>query len=189
MDTTKTCANCSHCTSIPVGENGFECCKLICDIFRHSPVYRIGGDKFVAVLKDSDHEYRGALIAELEKQMADNPDMNLAGGASDEPAEPAAPATPADYTNNSDPIDSPAATGPKPAEDKKPAETAGFVDGDIANESDSADGEHSDEPPVVAANVVTAPGAKKSNKSLFMILGGVGALAVIVVLIIVIMSL
>ena len=53
--------------------------------------------------------------AELEKQMADNPDMNLAGGASDEPAEPAAPATPADYTNNSDPIDSPAATGPKPA--------------------------------------------------------------------------
>ena len=127
--------------------------------------------------------------AELEKQMADNPDMNLAGGASDEPAEPAEPAAPADYTNNSDPIDSPAATGPKPAEDKKPAETAGFVDGDIANESDSADGEHSDEPPVVAANVVTAPGAKKSNKSLFMILGGVGALAVIVVLIIVIMSL
>lgn len=27
----KNCENCSHCTSIPCGENGFECCKLVCD--------------------------------------------------------------------------------------------------------------------------------------------------------------
>lgn len=61
-------------------------CKLICDIFRHSPVYRIGGDEFVAVLKDSDHEYRGALIAELEKQVKDNIDqekVSIACGMAD----------------------------------------------------------------------------------------------------------
>lgn len=122
--------------------------------------------------------------AELKQQMADNPDMNLAGGAVDVPAEPAAPV---DLSSASDPLSTPAAN-PKP-ENQKPAETAGFVDGDISNEADSGDDAHSDEPPVVAANVVTAPGAKKSNKSLFLILGGVGALAIIVVLIIVIMSL
>lgn len=122
--------------------------------------------------------------AELKQQMADNPDMNLAGGAVDVPAEPAAPV---DLSSASDPLSTPVAN-PKP-EDQKPAETAGFVDGDISNEADSGDDAHSDEPPVVAANVVTAPGAKKSNKSLFLILGGVGALAIIVVLIIVIMSL
>lgn len=27
----KNCENCNHLTSIPCGENGFECCKLICD--------------------------------------------------------------------------------------------------------------------------------------------------------------
>lgn len=122
--------------------------------------------------------------AELKQQMADNPDMNLAGGAVDVPAEPAAPV---DLSSASDPLSTPTAN-PKP-ENQKPAETAGFVDGDISNEADSGDDAHSDEPPVVAANVVTAPGAKKSNKSLFLILGGVGALAIIVVLIIVIMSL
>ena len=122
--------------------------------------------------------------AELKQQMADNPDMNLAGGAADVPVEPAAPV---DLSSASDPLSTPAANS-KP-EDRKPAETAGFVDGDISNEADSGDDAHSDEPPVVAANVVTAPGAKKSNKSLFLILGGVGALAIIVVLIIVIMSL
>lgn len=122
--------------------------------------------------------------AELKQQMADNPDMNLAGGAVDAPVEPAAPV---DLSSASDPLSTPA-TNPKP-ENQKPAETAGFVDGDISNEADSGDDAHSDEPPVVAANVVTAPGAKKSNKSLFLILGGVGALAVIVILIIVIMSL
>ena len=32
-----------------------NCCKLICDIFKHSPVYRIGGDEFVAVLQSDDY--------------------------------------------------------------------------------------------------------------------------------------
>ena len=32
------------------------CCKTICDIFKHSPVFRIGGDEFVAILQNDDYE-------------------------------------------------------------------------------------------------------------------------------------
>ncbi len=32
------------------------CCKTICDIFKHSPVYRIGGDEFVAILQSDDYD-------------------------------------------------------------------------------------------------------------------------------------
>ncbi len=31
-------------------------CKVICDFFKHSPVYRIGGDEFVAILQSDDYE-------------------------------------------------------------------------------------------------------------------------------------
>ncbi len=33
-----------------------DCCKTICNIFKHSPVYRIGGDEFVALLKSDDYD-------------------------------------------------------------------------------------------------------------------------------------
>ncbi len=33
-----------------------NCCKLICDIFKHSPVYRVGGDEFVAILQSDDYD-------------------------------------------------------------------------------------------------------------------------------------
>ena len=32
-------------------------CMLVCEIFEHSPVFRIGGDEFIIVLKN--HDYRG----------------------------------------------------------------------------------------------------------------------------------
>ena len=31
-------------------------CSIICDVFVHSPVYRIGGDEFVVILKDRDYD-------------------------------------------------------------------------------------------------------------------------------------
>ena len=31
-------------------------CKLVCVIFAHSPVFRIGGDEFVVILRNSDYE-------------------------------------------------------------------------------------------------------------------------------------
>ena len=38
--------------------------KLVCDTFKHSPVFRVGGDEFVVILKGSDFESR----EELEKK-------------------------------------------------------------------------------------------------------------------------
>lgn len=53
-----------------------EACSIICKRFQHSPVYRIGGDEFVAVLEGSDYDNRRALLAAFEKQM----DAHLAQG-------------------------------------------------------------------------------------------------------------
>ena len=118
--------------------------------------------------------------AELQQQMADNPNMSLANGGD---ATTDAPSDPVDFPNNTAPIDNAATSdGGTP----KGEGAAGFVDGDLTNEAPSAE---SNEPPAVAANVVTAPGAKKSNKPLFMALGGVGIFAIIIITIIIIMSL
>lgn len=40
--------------------------QFICDVFRHSPVCRIGGDEFIAILEHSDYENRDALKAQFE---------------------------------------------------------------------------------------------------------------------------
>ena len=37
-------------------------CHIVCTIFRHSPVFRIGGDEFIVILKNSDYENRHDLI-------------------------------------------------------------------------------------------------------------------------------
>ncbi|MBQ8973802.1 MAG: EAL domain-containing protein [Clostridia bacterium] len=42
-------------------------CAIICNIFKHSPVYRIGGDEFVALLSGQDFESRAELIDQLCK--------------------------------------------------------------------------------------------------------------------------
>ena len=44
-------------------------CKIICHIFEHSPVFRIGGDEFVVILKGHDLEHIKELIAEFNKQL------------------------------------------------------------------------------------------------------------------------
>ena len=33
-----------------------RCCKLICSFFKHSPIFRIGGDEFVVLLQNDDYE-------------------------------------------------------------------------------------------------------------------------------------
>ena len=38
------------------------CCKVLCDVFTHSPVFRIGGDEFAAILKGRDYNNRHALM-------------------------------------------------------------------------------------------------------------------------------
>ncbi len=43
-------------------------CYIICHIFAHSPVFRIGGDEFAIILKGTDYENVDALIAEYYAQ-------------------------------------------------------------------------------------------------------------------------
>ncbi len=60
--------------------------RIICETFKHSPVFRIGGDEFVAILKGSDYENRNQLIsnmAESNKVRADNGEVTVACGSSD----------------------------------------------------------------------------------------------------------
>ena len=45
-------------------------CREICKVFKHSPVFRIGGDEFVAILRGEDHEVRGMLVDKINR-MAD----------------------------------------------------------------------------------------------------------------------
>ena len=47
-----------------------NCSALICSIFKHSPVFRIGGDEFVTVLRGEDYEARAALLEELKLKVA-----------------------------------------------------------------------------------------------------------------------
>ena len=45
---------------------------LICDYYKHSPVYRVGGDEFVAILTGRDYENRESIAESFEKRMFDN---------------------------------------------------------------------------------------------------------------------
>lgn len=47
-------------------------CHIICDFYKHSPVFRIGGDEFMAILKGQDYENRAGLEAAFNRQMEDN---------------------------------------------------------------------------------------------------------------------
>ena len=47
-------------------------CRLICRVFKHSPVYRVGGDEFVALLTGGELENCHALIAELDAATAES---------------------------------------------------------------------------------------------------------------------
>ena len=44
-------------------------CHIICERFKHSPVYRIGGDEFVAILEGEDYENRRQLLEEFSKMV------------------------------------------------------------------------------------------------------------------------
>lgn len=46
--------------------------KLICNVFKHSPVYRIGGDEFVVLLQGEDYGNREVLLNNFDKMMYEN---------------------------------------------------------------------------------------------------------------------
>lgn len=43
-------------------------CKLICSIFKRSPVFRIGGDEFVVILEGDDYENRFELMEQIGRK-------------------------------------------------------------------------------------------------------------------------
>lgn len=45
---------------------------MICEIYKHSPVFRIGGDEFAVVLTGSDFEHREKLIEKLKEESLAN---------------------------------------------------------------------------------------------------------------------
>ena len=47
-------------------------CSLICHIFSHSPVFRIGGDEFVVILRGQNYEARESLLSRLRRQVEEN---------------------------------------------------------------------------------------------------------------------
>ncbi len=46
--------------------------RMICSVFKHSPVFRVGGDEFVTVITDSDYEHREELLQELRDMSVAN---------------------------------------------------------------------------------------------------------------------
>ena len=43
-------------------------CRLICQVYAHSPVFRIGGDEFVVLLQGEDYRRREELLSEFEQR-------------------------------------------------------------------------------------------------------------------------
>ena len=52
-------------------------CRIICNVFKHSPVFRIGGDEFAVLCQGHDYEHIEALLAAVE---AENVKNQAAGG-------------------------------------------------------------------------------------------------------------
>ena len=51
-----------------------DACKMICTCFKHSPVFRIGGDEFAAILEGEDYANQEELLERFEKQVLMNLD-------------------------------------------------------------------------------------------------------------------
>ena len=63
-----------------------EGCRIICDIFDHSPVFRLGGDEFAAILRGSDYDNRMTLAAKYGARQYENKIkglVNMAFGMAD----------------------------------------------------------------------------------------------------------
>ncbi len=46
--------------------------RMLCDYYKHSPVFRVGGDEFVVLLQRQDYENRDVIFAEINKEIESN---------------------------------------------------------------------------------------------------------------------
>ena len=46
-------------------------CYIVCHTFTHSPVFRIGGDEFVTILKNDDYKNRVNLVEVFNRSLAE----------------------------------------------------------------------------------------------------------------------
>ncbi|MBQ7503678.1 EAL domain-containing protein [bacterium] len=53
-------------------EHIIKACRMICDIFQHSPVYRTGGDEFVVILSGRDYLIRRELVLALHDRSVEH---------------------------------------------------------------------------------------------------------------------
>ena len=44
-------------------------CNMVCNLFKHSPVFRIGGDEFAVILENEDYNCCDALVAEFNDEI------------------------------------------------------------------------------------------------------------------------
>ncbi len=47
-------------------------CKMLCEYFKHSPVYRIGGDEFVILAEGHDYQTRGDILKDINAEIESN---------------------------------------------------------------------------------------------------------------------
>lgn len=59
-----------------------QCCHIICTVFQHSPVFRIGGDEFAVLLTGDDYKNREDLLVKFRKIITENSKKGLANLAS-----------------------------------------------------------------------------------------------------------
>ena len=52
-------------------------CAIICDVFCHSPVFRIGGDEFAVILQERDYEHRDDLTVQLAATLDEHKHMGI----------------------------------------------------------------------------------------------------------------
>lgn len=50
-------------------------CGMLCQYFKHSPVYRVGGDEFVVLLQGQDFEARHEIMARINEEIEGNIDL------------------------------------------------------------------------------------------------------------------
>jgi len=46
-----------------------KACRIICEIFHHTPVFRLGGDEFAAVMSGEDYRNRTELVKQARKEL------------------------------------------------------------------------------------------------------------------------